>query len=186
MRAYRTGWRTMIAIAAIAALVAGGSSIGWFAILVAVGAIATGGATIAYAWVEEPRLRRRAVGELAMWFGIGAALILGLPVLIGPWWPLVPAVLALSSPRAVDWYLGHRRRSRPLGGSSGAQQLPTRDLEARWLRTTRDLRARSGEPATVLSLVLERELLLDELERRDPLGFHALLVRSGWRERQDW
>ena len=189
MGVYRSAWSIAVTIVAVAAVIAGGTGVGWFAILLAIAAIAAGGAAIAYAWVEEPgQRRRRAVVELSLWFGVGAAMVLGLPELFELWWPLVPAGLAVTSPRALGWAVGWaidaRRRSCPPVDSEQAPGLTGHDLEARWSRTTRELHARAGQPAAVLALVQEREALLDEIERRDPVGFEAFLVRAGWRQQQ--
>jgi hypothetical protein len=60
-----------------------------------------------------------------------------------------------------------------------------RDLARRWCVTTHAVRSRPASMQALLTLVEERALLLDELERRDPKAFGALLVRAGWREPQE-
>jgi hypothetical protein len=49
-------------------------------------------------------------------------------------------------------------------------QLPTAALGTEWLRTTSALAGRL-QPAVRASIVRRRQETLDELERRDPLGF---------------
>lgn len=63
--------------------------------------------------------------------------------------------------------------------------LSDRDLAELWLSTGRQVRNPSTAAGAVLALVEERVLLLDELERRDPAGFQAQLVRAGWRDPHD-
>ena len=185
MKAYRTVWQATVMVLTIVALTAGAADLGWPSMLAAVGAITVLGAASGLAWVEDTDHRWRLVGRLALWFGVGAVLFLGLPAVMGVWTLLVVAGLGGLCPQLLGWVAGQRRPSRPARTSEQTRQLSSRDLERRWLRTTQELRLRKPEPADVLALVQERERLLDEIERRDPAGFDALLVRAGWRERQE-
>ena len=185
MRAYRTVWQATVMVLTTVALTAGAADLGWPSMLGAVGAITVLGAASGLAWVEDADRRWRLVGRLALWFGVGAVLFLGLPAVLGVWTLLVVAGLAGLCPQLLGWVAAQRRPSRPARTSEQTRQQSSRDLERRWLRTTQELRLRRPEPADVLALVQERERLLDEIERRDPAGFDALLVRTGWRERQE-
>ncbi|GAA4381848.1 hypothetical protein [Nocardioides caricicola] len=185
MRTYRTLWRTIFSVLALVAFIASGASASWLATIVSVGVVAAAGAVAGYAWIEDPPRRRRMVRELTAWFGAGAALMLGLPVLLGPSWLAVPALLGVTCPAGVAWVLGKYRAGRRLGDWEQAARLSGGDLESCWLRTTRQLRAHASEPEAVLALVQERAVLLDEIERRDPAAYDALLVRAGWPQRQD-
>ena len=185
MRAYRTLWQATVLVLGVVALAAGGADLGWASMLGAAGAITVLGAASGLAWVEDPGLRWRLVGRLSLWFGGGAVLFLGLPAVIGGWTLLVVVALGALCPELLSWAADHRHASSPVSTPDRLHQLAARDLERRWLRTTQELRARRADPATVLGLVEERERLLDEIERRDPAGFDAMLVRTGWRERQE-
>jgi hypothetical protein len=185
VRAYRNAWQASVAVLTAVALVAAGSSIGWPALLCAVGAVAVGGATCGFAWVDEPPRRSRAIGYLAVSFAVAGVLVLGLPTLLGSWSVLVLAALLTSSPLVVEWLVGRRRLRHQVRTPEQARSLRERDLELRWLRTSRDVRERGADVVAVLALVQERALLLDELERRDPERLDDLLVRAGWREPQD-
>ncbi|GAB2449643.1 hypothetical protein GCM10027062_33580 [Nocardioides hungaricus] len=174
----------MVAILATVALVAGGVGIGWPAMLGAVAAISVAVAVTAFSWVEDPQRRWRVVGQAALWSAVGATMLLGLPRLMGPWSLLVLAVLGALCPLLLEWLAGRLPGPRPVRTAVQVQRLPARELERRWHRTGRELRE-GGDAAAALVLVQERALLLDEIERRDPQGFEALLVRAGWREPQD-
>jgi hypothetical protein len=185
MRAYRIVWQVSVTTLAAVALLAAGTSLGWFVVLATVGSLALLGACGAYAWVEDRAYQRRAMVQVASWSAGGTLLWIGLPPLIGPWTILVVAVLGALCPQLVGWLVEHRTRTRSVRTPRQAERLRTRDLERRWQRTTQELRDRRIAVAAALVLVEERALLLDELERRDPAGFQALLVRAGWREPQD-
>ncbi|HEU5036612.1 MAG TPA: hypothetical protein VFT70_06400 [Nocardioides sp.] len=188
MRAYRSVWRATVVVLAALALVVGGSSIGWVAVLGTAAGMAVTGAIVGFAWVEEREQRWRSMGALAVWFGVGAVLMLGLPSLLGPWALFVLLVVGGLCPPLVELLARELRQRRPATSPDTVQRLGTGDLERRWVRTSRqlrELRERRGEVDAVLSLVQERERLLDEIERRDPEAFDAVLVRAGWREPQD-
>jgi hypothetical protein len=92
----------------------------------------------------------------------------------GPTWPI--GVDALLLPVSAE-----EPASRTQPAPVGARLLPpvgalsTRALGEEWLRTTAAL-AGPLDPATRQSLVGRREEVLDELERRDPLGFTRWLA----------
>ena len=191
MRAYRSVWRVTVACLATVALVVGGSSIGWVAVLGTAAGMAVTGAVVSFAWVQDPARRWRSMTDLATWFGVGAVLMLGLPVLLGPWALFVLLAIGALCPPLVAIMaqeLRQRRPADPPETPETIQRLDVLDLERRWVRTSRDLREmreRRDDPGAVLALIQERERLLDEIERRDPAGFDAVLVRAGWRESQD-
>ncbi|GAB6987685.1 hypothetical protein [Nocardioides pyridinolyticus] len=185
MRTYRTVWQATVVVLTIVAVTAGAADLGWPSMLAAVGAITVLGAASGLAWVEATDHRWRLVGLLALWFGVGATLFLGLPAVVGVWTLLVVAMLGGLCPRLLGWVVEKWLSFRPVNTRRQLRRLSTRDLERRWLRTTQEVTRRRSDSAAVLVLVHERVRLLDELERRDPLGFDAMLVRTGWRERQD-
>lgn len=77
------------------------------------------------------------------------------------------------------------RAWRPVKPTDRPEQLSDRDLVRRWRLSYDELRRHSCPSATVLRLVQERSLLLDEVERRDPAGFERWLERVAAREAQD-
>jgi hypothetical protein len=174
-----------VAALAALALVVGGTTIGWIAVLGTAAGMAVTGAVVSFAWVQEPQRRWRAMGDLALWFGVGAVLMLGLPAAFGPWALFVLIAIGAGCPPLLDLMLRELRQRRPVESTGTVHRLEAGDLERRWVRTSRELRERRGDLDAVLALVQERERLLDEIERRDPAGFDAVLVRAGWREPQD-
>lgn len=185
MRTYRGLWGTVTAVLLTAALAAAGLSIGWYAVLATVAGMSAVGAVTGFALVEDPRGRPRAIAVLAFWCGAGGVFIVGLPPLFGPWSLLVLVAVGGLCPAAVLATTRDRRYRRPVRTIDQLQRLSESDMERRWLRTSQDLRDRRSDTPAVLALVEERSILLDELERRDPQGFAALLVRAGWRDPQD-
>jgi hypothetical protein len=189
MKAYRSAWRgTVVALTAVS-LVVGGVSIGWIALLGTTAGMAVTGAVVSFAWVEDPTRRWRVMADLALWFAAGAVLVLGLPSLLGPWALFVLVAIGASCPPLVDLVLRalrERRTAEPdVASVSAIADLDAAALERLWVRTTRQVRERRGDVAAVLALVERRQRLLDEIERRDPAAFDAVLVRAGWREAQD-
>ncbi|GAA1148350.1 hypothetical protein GCM10009606_28820 [Nocardioides aquiterrae] len=178
-------WRGVVVALAALALVVGGISIGWIAVLGTAAGMAVTGAVVSFAWVQEPRRRWRAMSDLALWFGIGAVLMLGLPVAFGPWALFLLIAIGVTCPPLLDLAVRELRQRRPVASTGTVHRLEAGDLERRWVRTSRELRDRRGDVQAVLALVQERERLLDEIERRDPAAFDAVLVRAGWREPQD-
>jgi hypothetical protein len=185
MRAYRSVWRGIVATLAVLALVVGGASIGWIAVIGTAAGMAVTGAVVSFAWVEDPKRRWRSMGDLALWFGVGAVLMLGLPTAFGPWALFVLLAIGAGCPPLLDLMIRELRQRRPVDSGGTVHRLDGGDLERRWVRTSRELRERRGDVDATLALVQERERLLDEIERRDPAGFDAVLVRAGWREPQD-
>ncbi|GAB6987929.1 hypothetical protein [Nocardioides pyridinolyticus] len=185
MSMYRVMWQTAVMSVALAAFAGGVASLGWFVMLVVPATLAVLGACGGFTWVEESPRRRAVMARAASGAGIGAVLWLGLPFLIGAWMLLAVASLAASAPPLVGRLAGCWRRSHPARTSRQLGRLPIPELEQWWRRSGRELASRRADPVVVLALVQERALLLDEIERRDPVGFHNSLVRAGWREPQD-
>ena len=171
-------------ILGVAALIGGAASLGWAAMAAVVAAMCVMGATAGLAWVEDQQSWRR-IATVAAWFGIGAVLVLGLPPILGPWSLSALAGVPALCPPLVGWMLVHARRSRPVCTERQARSLSGRDLDRRWLQSSEELRRAAGDTRVALTLVEERAMLLDEIERRDPVGFEALLVRAGWRDPDD-
>lgn len=185
MRTYRVVWGAGVVILTVAAVLAGAATAGWPSLLGVVGAMAVCGAVSGFAWVGDPQRRRAVVVGLGLWCGVGSALVVGTPQLVGLWWPLLVLAVAAVSPVVLTWVAG---RVLPGGRTLTPEQvhaMAPRSLEQRWLRTSHAVRDRASGTAAILALVQERELLLDEIERRDPEGFDFLLVRAGWRDPHD-
>ncbi|GAB6987758.1 hypothetical protein [Nocardioides pyridinolyticus] len=185
MRTYRILWQTAVMSAALAAFAAGVTGLGWSVMLVVPASLAVLGACGGFTWVEGSGRRRAAMVRAASWTGFGTVLWLGLPLLMGAWMLLVVVFLAASAPPLVGWLAARWRWCHPARTSRQLARLPVCNLEHRWRRTGRELASRHADPVAVLVLVQERAQLLDEIEKRDPVGFHNSLVRAGWREPQD-
>jgi hypothetical protein len=185
MRAYRTLWWTAVAVLATASLAAGGLTIGWAPVLGSTAMLACVGAAIAVSYVDDPRRRRRAIIGCAGWAALSCLMFLGLTILIDYWSLLILGAFAAAYPRLVEHVIRGYRAGRPLRLAAPPECLSDHDLNRRWRRSTQELRDRSSKLADVLRLVEERARLIDELERRDPDGFHELLVRSHWCSTQD-
>ena len=180
MGIYRASWGTLVVLATLLALYAGGPEVGWDALILACAMTALTGATFALAWAE-PRRLRRTVCAAAFWSTLGAVLAVGLPQVFGAW-ALVPLLgLGATAPPVVRRARDLRRRTWGVWPTDHPERLADRDLQERWRRTGQELRSPTTRPTAALRLVQERELLLDEIERRDPAGFAATLVRAGWR-----
>lgn len=185
MKVYRVAWHVTVAMLAVAGLVSAATDLGWLPVLLVAATMAATGAMWGLAWIGDPRRRAQVVRGLALWFGAGTVFILGLPTLLGPWSVGALAVLPALCPYLVETVLHRIRPDRQPIAADRVCELQPRDLAKRWISTGRQVRDRSTEPSVVLALVEERSLLLDELERRDPVGFEAMLVRAGWHEPQD-
>jgi len=184
MRIYRSVWNTTVALVALLALVAGGTHLGWLVLLGTCAALAFLGGLTGFTWVEGER-RAAATLSTAGWFGTAALLLLGLPSVIGGWVLLVLAGIAASCPPAVQALVKLTRDRRPAPVGAPPDHLSERDLERRWRQTTEQVRNPGLAASATLRLVVERQWLLDELERRDPELFSARLVRAGWRAAPD-
>jgi hypothetical protein len=185
MKAYRTAWWAATAATVAVALGSAGARIGWIPAIATTAAMCLMGATFGYAWWAESDRRRQKLTATALVLGCVAAVLLGIPSLIGAWTFVLVGAIALSSPGLVEWLVVERRQRRTVRSPQEARQRAARDLERRWLQTTRELRERRRDPVATLRLVQERAIVLDEIERCDPVGFDALLVRAGWRDHQD-
>lgn len=181
MRTYGGVWRTMASILALGALVAGGLDLGWPAMIGSVAVLSVLGGLLGLAWADRPGDRWRAMLRNAAWFGGAGVLLVGLPSLVGAWSFLVVALGAVTAPPLVGLVVRRVRDRLPVNAPDRAERLSEQDLVRRWQRTTAQLRHPATSPATALKLVQEREILLDDLERRDPDAFAHLLVRAGWR-----
>jgi hypothetical protein len=111
-----------------------------------------------------------AVGGLCSFLG-SAGLLVGILVgLISP--PVVRRGAALLGRRG--W--SSATVDRPKDDVERIGRLTTSELCTAWITTGQHLRAASSPAA--LPLVRLRQLYLDELERRDPVGFNAWLASS--------
>jgi hypothetical protein len=179
MRTYGTCWGAAVALAAVPALYVGGVALGWLALLGTSCMLAVLGAVVSLGWTDG-ELRWRVVWRSAALFGLLDILLLGLPASMGVWGLLVLALLVATCPPVVASAARTYRQWCPSPTPSDVQHLSDRDLQRRWHCTADDLRRTSVDPAAALRLVQERELLLAEIERRDPELFARRLARSGW------
>ena len=184
MRTYRSLWTTTVVLATLLALLVGGSRLGWAVLLGTSATLATLGGLAGFTWIEGER-RTRATMTTACWFGTAAVLLLGLPSVLGGWALLVLTVFGAGCPPAVQAVVKLARDRRPAPVSAPPDHLSERELERRWRQTTDQLRNPTLATAAALRLVVERQWLLDEIERRDPELFAARLVRAGWRAASD-
>lgn len=179
MRAYRALWGTVLALAAVSALCVGGATLGWLALLGTSALLAVLGAVVGFGWTEG-RFDWRTIRTSAGWFGLMGILAMGLPTLLGGWTLLALLGLAATSPQVLEAVSRAHQRRRPALTGEHAERMTERELERRWHRTSAELHRRSLPAAEALRIVQERQLLLDEMERRDPEGFERQLVRAGW------
>lgn len=184
MKIYRRVWSLVVLLAGLVAGVAGWVGFGWLPELLTVGSLAVLGAVFALA-LAPPERRWRTVGRTTGWCVAGGILLLGLPVLVGPWSMLLLVTLAVSAPDLVALALGAVRARRPVGARSRPERYGDQDLRRRWRRTCVEIHEPRRTPEEILRLVEERAVLLDELERRDGEWFADWLARSGWRTTQD-
>lgn len=138
---------------------------------------------------ETPGAHRRSTIEAAATAGATAVLALlllaGIAALAGGAVATLTVVVAVLVTLATRVALGRRagspggRRSAPSVVQSAAGRpaavLSTSELGQEWLRTT-GLLAGTLEPAAREAIVLRRQETLDELERRDPVGFRRWLA----------
>ena len=112
---------------------------------------------------------------------VGVLAIAGLAVLAGP--GAIPAVCALAG--ALVWT--HRRRS-PHPTAAAAPVLPSgpsltgltnAQLAREWQTSYADL-AVARDPWTLERVCARRRKQLDEIERRDPTGFHRWISSGYW------
>lgn len=181
MRIYGRVWRATASCVALVGFTGGVVAFGWAAMSAAIVGLSVVAGLMALVWVRDPRDRLRSFPRFAWWSAAGGALVLGLPALIGGWTLLAALLVAGTSPALVGRVHSQCRRRRPLRAETHARRMADQDLIQRWRRTAAELRHPSTSPPRALSLVQEREMLLDEVERRDPAGFDDGLVRAGWR-----
>lgn len=180
MGTYRALWGTVVVLTTMLALGVGGPEVGWDGLVFACVMTAMTGASFALALAEPPG-QWRIVRVTALWSTVGAILVVGLPQVFGAWVLLVLLVLGGTAPPVVRRARELGRRTWGVWPTDRPDRLTDRDLEQRWSQTAEDLRSPTTRPVAALRLVQERELLLDEIERRDPAGFAMALVRAGWR-----
>ncbi|MBZ5736965.1 hypothetical protein [Nocardioides mangrovi] len=181
MRTYRATWGTITVAAAVLSAGAGIIEVGPSSVIAAGLLVAMMGATLGLAWTETDH-RWRLVAQWGLWAGVGGVLLVGLPLVLGPW--SLPALVALAGgcPPVVERSLVLYRDRHPVGGpAQHLERVDDRALERRWHQTSQQLQHPSTTPTETLRLVQERARLLDEIERRDPAEFAAALVRAGWR-----
>ena len=202
MKVYRTCWTSAVALLAGGVAIATVATGDWAALVVTVLASAVLGALFAAVWFERSGPREAA--RWAAWAVAAGVLVVGLPPLLGPWslvvlalvlWT-VPALLvrvppAMRAMRHVAESAAERTPAPQPEAAAGAAPAPgpeaetgdlaelsDRDLERRWHVTSARLRHPGTTPQAGLDLVSERVHLLDEIERRNPEHFAAILDRA--------
>lgn len=200
MRIYGVCWVTAIGALAVASGVSAALTAGWVG-LVVTGACATVLAgMVGIVWAEESdEPVRRTVVRCGAWGVAGGLLVVGLPSLLGPWSllailglvltapPLVARAVSALHPRAGEDAAGDLR---PIAADAPLEPvlvdlalLTDRELERRWYVTAARLRHPGTPPELAMELVDERVLLLDEIERRNPMHFAAIVDQAiGLRE----
>jgi hypothetical protein len=155
-------------------------------LLVAVAAVSAAGAAAFTTDMERPAATAAVAWKAAAITVAAIVLVSGLAVLAGG---AVAAVGGLGSAVVVAGVLLLRARSRSGTRTQrqGSQrpgsdrpavpvaQLPTSALASEWRWTTGELAVRV-DPRTRQAIVRRREETLDELERRDPIGFARWLA----------
>jgi hypothetical protein len=138
---------------------------------------------------ETPGAHRRSTIEAAATAGAAAVLALlvlaGIAALAGGAAATLTLVVGVLATLATRVALGRRagspdgRRSAPVVIQSATGRpvavLSTPELGQEWLRTT-GVSAGPLEPAVRQAILLRRQETLDELERRDPVGFRRWLA----------
>jgi hypothetical protein len=119
------------------------------------------------------RSRRAAVVGLTV---ISAIVVCaGCVVLLGAAGPTLLLVLGVTSPAAVRWC--GRKLGHVPGRIRGTGALTTAELCRQWQDSYKSLRDATTAAAR-LRIVEARQLYLDELERRDPVGLEAWLGKN--------
>ncbi|WP_432946016.1 hypothetical protein ACQPXM_07120 [Kribbella sp. CA-253562] len=111
-----------------------------------------------------------AVGGLCSLLGVAGLLVAMLLGLASP--PVLRRIVALA--KRLGW--GSSPVDEPKEDTDRVRQLTTAELCSAWILSGQQLRAASSSGA--LPLVRLRQLYLDELERRDPVGFNAWLAST--------
>lgn len=183
MKTYRVAWAWTVALLGSVSAVAGGLDIGWAALAGATLTLAFLGVAFGLTWTDPLQHRLRLSLRCAGWFAVAGVLFVGLPSLLGAWALLVLLALLAGAPIAVAPTAGFLRRRR--WSAEHLEGMPDRELTRRW-RASQEAIRRAGRPSSLtLRLVQERALLLDEMERRDPVGFETWCRRAISREPQE-
>jgi hypothetical protein len=178
MRAYRAIWGTSMVLATVVALFSY-ERLGLWNVVGASAMLAGLGAMFGLAWAAVEQ-RWRLIGRCTLWFAVSGLLLVGLPTVIGGWALLALPALGAGAPPLAQRALGLVNDRRPVRATSSPHRLTDADLRRRWRRTSEELHRPGTTAAAALRLVQERELLLDEIERRDPAAFETQLVQAGW------
>jgi hypothetical protein len=181
MRVYRGAWLVVVTALGAVALLATPLTVGVIPVVVTAAVLAACGAAFGQG-LDDVKARRQASTRFAVRCGVAGVLCASLGGLLGPWALVVIPFVGLLHPGLVATVLGRVRCLRPV---SRPDRLSDMDLACRWRRTTDEIRRPSTPTDQILRLDEERQLLLDEIERRDPIAFSAQLARQGWREPQD-
>ncbi|NEK84518.1 hypothetical protein GCU60_01895 [Blastococcus saxobsidens] len=144
----------------------------------AVGALAGGTVALARSGSRQDAASRRTVVHAAVVGFLAVPFGAGLPALGGAGGVVVLFLLVVASLVAADW-LAEEQPGPPVAGAAELRSvvgaLPTQDLVHAWLGTE-DLLRSAREHRRVAEL---REVLLDELARRDPAGVAEWLAAGG-------
>jgi len=180
MSAYRICWTGVVSGLAVLAAAAGLLTTGLAGLVVGAATSAVLGALVGVIWAEETG--DRVAVRCASWFAVFGVLGVGLPVLLGPWAILVLAAVVLGAPPVLAAVPRTRQPpDAPPPSDPGALVLSDRELERRWRLTTARLHHPGTTSEAALVLVRERSGLLDEIERRNPERFGAVIDRAiGW------
>ena len=199
MRVYGICWVTAVgALAAVCGVSAAVTS-GWVGIVVTGVCSTVLAAMVGVVWAEESdEPVRRTVLRCGAWGVAGGLLVVGLPSLLGVWSLVALLALVVTAPplvvRALEVVHDHRV-ARPEATGEPAEQMPPeapsaepllvdvslltdRELERRWHVTSARMRHPGTTADAAMALAGERVLLLDEIERRNPVHFAAIVDRA--------
>jgi hypothetical protein len=175
---YRFAWGLGAALAtgwAAASVLAAGT---WFGVLAVSLLLASGGGLLAHTFCEDRPDQWRWTVRATLWTWAGAAVCGGLTSA----WPrggaLLALVLVLTCPFVLGWARVLMLRAMMRSSNGPLEALGRRQLLRRWQWTTIEVQRSTTPLERRLALVEQRRMMLDELERRDPLHFDDWVVSA--------
>jgi hypothetical protein len=177
-RRYRVFWNAVVVVLVGVGVVAGAAEIGWAPLAGITVCLAVLGAAFGVAWVEPDGDRRVACSVGARYGAAGAAVVAGLPAIIGGWTAVVLVAMTVTAPPIVQLMLRGLRGGCATRAVDDPTRLSERELIERWRSSYDEVHQAEATTDEVLRVVAERARLLDELERRDPRGFRSWLAET--------
>jgi len=184
MRTYRACWMAAVVVTTgVSVVVASLVESPWL-LLAEVVTIGTLGLAFGASWEEDPARRWASARVWGVRALVSAAWLTGLPPVVGAWSFVVLPGLGATHPAVVQAAESRLRGRRDTSGGGDLSGLSDEELARRWRSSSSAVGSSWRTPVEVLSIVQERQQLLDEMERRDPQGFSLWLVSRGWRQAQ--